>query len=259
MNSIHFILDIGNVLVKVDYKPLVDKLLELEIIQDTCEGYDFINNTAGILDCGLISMRGCLEMYFRGASNRQKDEILDVWESGVLELNYEMIDLWEENINTYYCTLASNISKEHAKVLQSKHSIFNTIESLFSYKYGARKPSQLFYNEIIKLTKLKKRFRSGEYKGALYVDDSIENLKAMYEVWNNKQNMYGELLELTYVNFNLYKHKPKDLIDMIKSLDYGECECIVNSQSNCNLCFTSRPNRWYQPLYDIIISPSDLR
>lgn len=166
-------LDIGNVLVKVETDPFLQKLSEtLNItIPDASR---FIRRFQQLHDLGYTTMEDELKDKFSIKSPFIIANLVNAWNMSIvphLPILTKLNDLRKKyNLEI---ALLSNIGVEHAAMIDDKlkHEGFleNTIRH-FSCFVGARKPSMLFYQSFL--------LQYPQFKGCVYVDDLKENLAA---------------------------------------------------------------------------------
>ena len=197
-----FILDIGNVLVKICYDNLVSEMIGCGFFNNKEQAVDFINSVEGVLCSGIMNERQCLDFAFPRYSKAHKERILDAWRD-VFELNLDMIDFFNDEL----VILASNISEGHVKELKSRHDIFIKKRGCFSCEIGASKPSYMFFEYL-----------SREYaelaggKDVIYIDDKIDNLTAGKKWIMMNRNVHGIL-------FDLEKNTPDELFNFLIESD----------------------------------------
>lgn len=163
-------LDIGNVLVHVNFKPFVEALSKsLNITVEDAEY--FMNRTCKLHDMGLTCMEDELKDHFHIKSQPTLKELLIIWNNSISTnfTIYNKLLTWvlEKDLQV---ALLSNVGLEHAKVMEEILGL-NNIPNLirhFSCQVGARKPNVLYYQSFLHL--------HPEFHGCAYIDDLQENL-----------------------------------------------------------------------------------
>lgn len=172
INSVtHYLaIDVGNVLVHINFKPFVEALSKsLNITIEDAEY--FMNRTCKLHDMGLTCMEDELKDHFHIKSQPTMKELLTIW-NGSISTNYTVYNelcrwIREKNLQV---ALLSNVGLEHTKVMENillLDNIPNLIRH-FSCQVGARKPNFLYYQSFLHL--------HPEFRGCAYVDDLQENL-----------------------------------------------------------------------------------
>lgn len=163
-------LDVGNVLVHINFKPFVEALSKsLNITVEDAEY--FMNRTCKLHDMGLTCMEDELKDHFHIKSQPTMKELLDIWNKSI-STNYNVRDKiaeWAQEKNLRIALL-SNVGLEHAKVMEKilgLDYIPNLIRH-FSCQVGARKPNFLYYQSFLHL--------HPEFRGCAYIDNLQENL-----------------------------------------------------------------------------------
>jgi FMN phosphatase YigB (HAD superfamily) len=166
-------LDIGNVLVSVDFSVFI-KALSRQLNITLEEAEYFMNRTHSLHDMGLTKMSDELHDHFKIKSPIIMDELLSSWNE-VIKPNYIMIDKMLSLMKTHNLKVAlvSNIGLEHAAKMNqilNRGSFFNQCTLHLSCQVGARKPSKLYYQSFL--------MRHPEFSHCAYLDDLRENLDA---------------------------------------------------------------------------------
>lgn len=166
-------LDIGNVLVHVDFSSFLNALSEqLNITLEEAEY--FMNRTHALHDMGLTKMSDELRDHFKIRSPVIMKKLLDVWDS-VLMPEFDMITkmCYLMDCKNLQVALLSNIGLEHSKVmsliLNLRGDFFNKCIKHLSCQVGARKPSKIYYQSFLA--------QHPKFRGAAYLDDLQENLE----------------------------------------------------------------------------------
>ena len=167
-------IDIGNVLVNVDFQRFINKLSKsLNITLE--EANYFMNRTQKLHDLGLTKMSDELHDHYSIKSPIIIDELIEEWNGVITPADY-IIDILLELMDKHDLKIAllSNIGLEHAEqIVQKLHyngKFFGNTIQFFSCYVGARKPSLVYYNTFLQLYP--------EFRGCLYIDDLQENLDA---------------------------------------------------------------------------------
>jgi FMN phosphatase YigB (HAD superfamily) len=164
-------LDVGNVLIDVNFNPFTEALSrQLNITME--DAHYFMNRTCKLHDMGLTCMADELKDHFHIKSQPIIESLLITWNQTISE-NYSMTDKLVEWITEKDVCIAllSNVGLEHAKIMTkifpSNHP---SLIKHFSCQVGARKPNFVYYQSFLQM--------HPEFKGCAYVDDLQENLDA---------------------------------------------------------------------------------
>jgi FMN phosphatase YigB (HAD superfamily) len=164
-------LDVGNVLVHVDFQTFIRALSkQLNISLEDAEY--FMNRTHSLHDMGLTKMSDELRDHFKIHSPVIMEELLKSW-NAVITANHSMVSKMVDLMNDKELKVAllSNVGLEHAvKMSQilSFDDFFNRCTHHLSCQVGARKPSKLYYQSFL--------LQHPEFHGCAYLDDLQENI-----------------------------------------------------------------------------------
>jgi len=166
-------LDIGNVLVNVDFQGFLRKLSKrLNITLE--EALYFMNRSQKLHDLGLTVMKDELIDHLKIRSEVLREELIDDWNNCITPADWmlEKLDTWctEHDLQV---ALLSNVGLEHAVRMSqvlNHNGFFDKAVKHFSCHVGARKPTVLYYQSFLAL--------HPEWKGCPYIDDLQENLDA---------------------------------------------------------------------------------
>jgi len=212
-----YMLDIGNVLVKVDMIPVVSELLKSGLVYTKEEAVNAIMTGSMLVDSNLMTHENFFEMYFTRANPRYKKTICELWKNEILlEIDKDMVDFFSWRFNDVI--FSSNISRAHMKILQSKNLFFKKANPGFSCNIGLCKPSYLFYEYLLKKYdyKLDCHALYSEKKEEIccvYIDDVAENLSAANDVFKNRGFEFGT------IEFNLHSGDKNGLLDFLCELE----------------------------------------
>lgn len=181
-------LDIGNVLVDLNLEPF-RKALSKQMNISKFEADQFLSSTQRAQDVGLTTIREELATHFRIRSEYILDELDSVWLE-VVQPNWDSIMFFEEIMDRFYLKVAllSNIGFEHVEMFNKKLNcspVYTNSIHHFSCEIGCRKPSALFFKTFLDM--------HPEFKGALYLDDVMENVKA-----GTKLGLKGQQFDLNW-------------------------------------------------------------
>lgn len=165
-------LDVGNVLVHVDFVPFVEALSRQLNITVEDANY-FMSRTCRLHDLGLTCMEDELKNHFQIKSQVILKELLGLWNGSIWcnpQMQRKMCE-WSSQKNVKIALL-SNVGLEHVKVMEQILSLdkIPNLVRYFSCQVGARKPTSLYYQSFLQL--------HPEWTGCLYLDDLQENLDA---------------------------------------------------------------------------------
>ncbi|MBI34702.1 MAG: haloacid dehalogenase [Flavobacteriales bacterium] len=205
-NIKNIILDLGGVLINLDYNKVNTKLSELGLSNSFSKAkqIDLIDK----LEEGKISERGFIDEFNRIAkTNHTKDIIIDAWNSILLDFPYERLELLELLGKKYRLFLFSNTNSIHIKkvykILDESYNIKN-LDSYFERIYlsnelGIRKPKPEGFEYILKENNL------SPYN-TLFIDDSPQHITGAKKTgiqceWLNleKENLHESLTRLSLI------------------------------------------------------------
>lgn len=165
-------LDVGNVLVHVDFQHFINAISEqLNITLEEAEY--FMNRTHALHDLGLTKMADELRDHFKIRSPIIMNKLLEVWKV-VIKPEHHMIAKFHGMMKTHNLQVAllSNVGLEHSirmgEILNYGGFFDDSIKHL-SCQVGARKPAKLYYQSFLS--------QHPEFQGAAYLDDLHENLE----------------------------------------------------------------------------------
>lgn len=160
-------LDIGNVLVKVNFDQFIK---EASTYLNISKGdvFTFLERTQKLHDLGLTNIKDELKDHFHIKSEFAVENILNCWNKSLF-LNKDILNYLIQFSKTNHVAILSNIGNEHAAIVKEMFKDLCYIEH-FSCHVGARKPSNLFYQSFL--------LDHPEFKGCLYLDDISANLNA---------------------------------------------------------------------------------
>jgi len=161
--------DIGNVICHFDINKFTTKLSQVTGLNDH-DAYFFMEHLQKTQDIGVTSVAHGLENKFK-LTPGDLEELLTCWNDTIhpndMMLNF-LANLKSEGIKIAFL---SNMGPEHISFLRNAWpEIFaNSIQHI-SCEVGARKPTKLFFQSFC--------LDHDEFRGAVYVDDIEENLRA---------------------------------------------------------------------------------
>lgn len=165
------VFDLGNVLVKIDYKPfLVHTGLEGKFTEE--EVYNLLENPAVAYESGLLSSQ---EFYNETIRKLRIDidyeKFVYAWCSVATDLIENIEGVVSGLARQYPLYLLSNTNELHLNYIKKKFSILENFQRLFlSYKIGAMKPDEEIF-----------RFMLGELEmdpgEIFFTDDKLSNIK----------------------------------------------------------------------------------
>jgi len=178
-------LDIGNVLIKVNFDELINSFSHLNLTKE--EGREFIYDIQKYQDLGITTFDKEIEKkykeslsagFYKKPSNDNLKQIsalfLKLWNESTLFPNVNVISRFYELSEKYGIKIAllSNIGLNHAEIIGNKlgAKFYDSCVKHFSCFVGARKSTDLYYQSFL--------MRRPEFQGAVYVDDLSENLIA---------------------------------------------------------------------------------
>lgn len=166
-------LDIGNVLCHLRQNHFVD-ILSSKLNITTAESIRFLKRFWELHDLGFTRIEDELIDKLGVKSEITLNELTEAW-NGVIVSSRSTINFinWLRSEHEVKIALLSNMGVEHAQLMKTKLSqrdLFNSSIKHLSCEVGARKPSKIYYQSFL--------WENPEFKGCVYVDDLIENLKA---------------------------------------------------------------------------------
>lgn len=165
----HLALDIGNVLCNVDFAKWLAKLKENHGVE-TDDARLFLNRIQPFQDLGHTTMRNELHYHF-GIKPEDSDEALQSWYDAITPHNISLDYLKKFLDAGVRIAILSNIGHEHySNIPNVLGQDINRCLHHMSCEVGQRKPSMLYYQSFLTM--------NPEFKGAIYVDDRPENLRA---------------------------------------------------------------------------------
>ncbi len=177
MNNIKAIVfDLGNVLVKIDYKPfLVHTGLNGKLSEE--EVYNLLEDPAIAYECGKINSH---EFYKEVTRLLQIDidyeKFVHAWCSVATGLVENIDELVNELAQKYPLYLLSNTNELHLHHIKRSYSILENFQRLFvSYKIGVMKPDNKIFQFILDEMEI-------EPKKIFYTDDKIINIESAVSV-----------------------------------------------------------------------------
>lgn len=194
-------LDIGNVLIPINFDSFLNKLSrELNIARS--DAFYFLSRTQKLHDLGITSLVDELRDHFKLRSEPIIEEIVQEW-SDIIYFDNKVLDhinflLSDPDIKV---ALLSNMGLEHSKVLfngpQTKRwaNIFGKSIKFLSCDVGARKPNKLFFQSFL--------MDYPEFRGCVYVDDLQNNL-------NTATNYGFEAIPFDLNDYSVAKNLKKD-------------------------------------------------
>jgi FMN phosphatase YigB (HAD superfamily) len=168
-------LDIGNVLVKTDFKPFLRYLSKtLNITME--ESQNFLNRTQKLHDLGFTRIADELHDHFKIRSPVIIEELMNLWNSSIDTADYifdKLIEISKQR--DLKIALLSNIGFDHVGRFEELmkygyQNFYRDTEKYFSCHVGARKPSLIYYQSFLQL--------HSEFQGCGYIDDLQDNLNA---------------------------------------------------------------------------------
>ena len=202
MENKYICLDIGNVLIKLDFSKFLEDLsYEVNITKN--DANDFLYRIQKDHDIGLIDFKRELTYLFNIKSEVKLEKLLKSWDTTLVysymdfitPLNY-LLD------NNYKIGLLSNIGFEHKQLVNNYiKNINNYIDKNnniirhYSCDVGARKPTKLYFQSFL--------IENPDFKNCLYFDDIEENVEG-----GIRAGFKGKIFNLQTTD--------KSLIDIIK-------------------------------------------
>ena len=177
-------LDLGNVI--FDIIP-ISEFPEIQFPH--LEVRRILDNTNGLMDVGLIDLKGALSIY-----GLNEPSIIDAWNKSVVP-NEKMVN-WIASLKQVDVKIAilSNIGIDHVNYIKEIcPTLFDDCALHLSCEVGAQKPSKIYYQSFL--------MQHPEFKGSFYLDDREENCHS------------GKEFGLNSIQFDLKKFNFKNSIE----------------------------------------------
>ena len=173
MNYKHVALDVGNILVHVNFNTFTEALSKQQNITVEEAGY-FMSRSCALHDMGMTKMEHELHDHFKIRSPLIMKDLLECWNK-VIVPNTIVIDFFNDLSiqNKIEIALVSNVGLEHAiqmERLLDRGGFFRRATKHLSCQVGARKPTKLYYQSFLA--------QFPQFKNCAYLDDMHENLEA---------------------------------------------------------------------------------
>ena len=178
------IFDFGDVFINLDKQatPLGLKKLGLEKWSTQIDSLNFN------FEKGLISKIDFLDGLNNLVPNAKHKEVLDAWNSVLLDFPMYRLKFLEKISKKYQLFLLSNTDSIHINYFKDRNGddfynrFYNCFEKVyFSYDLGMRKPDEEIYNFVTKENNLNP-------KSTLFIDDNFDNIegakKTGLQVWH---------------------------------------------------------------------------
>lgn len=166
------VIDVGNVICKVDPEPFILKLAEIAHISEE-EVWKFFRLGMAEHDLGHISLRDQMIRDFR-VSEVAADFLIDKFWNAILTVDEEMMNALVGMLREGgQIGILSNMGKEHFCLMREKlaplFQFSGQVFPHFSCEVGARKPSKIFFQSFLT--------DHENFRYCLYVDDLWENIE----------------------------------------------------------------------------------
>lgn len=166
------VFDLGNVLVKIDYKPfLVHTGLNGKFTEE--EVYNLLENPAFAYESGKLSSHECYKETIRKLQIEiDYEKFVHAWCSVATGLVENIEEVVSELARQYPLYLLSNTNDLHLHHIRKNFSILENFQRLFlSYKIGAMKPDNEIYRFMLDELEI-------ESEEILFIDDKLSNVKS---------------------------------------------------------------------------------
>lgn len=170
------IFDLGNVLVKIEYKFFL-KNTKLDGIYTESEIYEILAEPAILYEKGIISSR---EFYQRAVKilslKMDYEKFYFAWCSVISDVIDGMELVLNNLAKIYPLYLLSNTNEVHFDYVRNNFNILNYFnENFLSYKIGSIKPEKEIYEYVLKRVKLQPH-------EIFYIDDKLQNVLTAKEL-----------------------------------------------------------------------------
>jgi len=162
--------DVGNVLVKVDFREFFEEFRKLHLRADP---FRFARDIQAPQDIGVETVHTALRSRF-DLPEECIARLVDAWNIAI-EPNQEMLDFVDDlKGKGVEVAVLSNMGSEHATYIRENYPrIFDGNILHLSSEVGARKPTKLYYQSFL--------MQHRRFMGAIFLDDREENLTAAKE------------------------------------------------------------------------------
>ena len=184
MNNIDaLIFDFGGVIINLDYNKPIDEFKKLGIVESK-KLYSKKEQTKlfDSLECGQISEENFLNEIRKKSNTNDSELIKKAWNSILLNIPQERVDLLKKLSSKYKIFLLSNTNSIHLKEIISSYGekkwtnfigLFTDV--YFSNQIGMRKPSEDIFFYVINKNKL-------DVSKTLFIDDSPQHIKTAKKI-----------------------------------------------------------------------------
>ncbi|WP_165779288.1 HAD family hydrolase [Brumimicrobium salinarum] len=199
METKNIILDLGGVILNIDYNKTIEAFKKLGI-KNFQELYTQAQQSEvfDAFEKGLISADEFLDFLKNILpSTVERNQIIDAWNMMLLDLPKERLTFLTTLKQNYNLVLLSNTNTIHldhfAKELKAKHQI-DSLDSFFKKTYfscnmGMRKPDQEIFKEVCKDS----NFNPSE---TIFIDDSIQHVEGAKEAGIKAHHLNTEDLDI---------------------------------------------------------------
>ena len=184
MNNIDaLIFDFGGVIINLDYNKPIDEFKKLGIVESK-KLYSKKEQTKlfDSLECGQISEENFLNEIRKKSNTNDSELIKKAWNSILLNIPQERVDLLKKLSSKYKIFLLSNTNSIHLKEIISSYGekkwtnfigLFTDV--YFSNQIGMRKPNEDIFFYVINKNKL-------DVSKTLFIDDSPQHIKTAKKI-----------------------------------------------------------------------------
>ncbi|MDH3323351.1 MAG: HAD-IA family hydrolase [Flavobacteriaceae bacterium] len=170
----NIIFDLGDIFIDLDHEKSKNELLNLGISQFT----DEMIQINGSYEKGLISTLKFLEYYKIVFSNISEKQLVDSWNSILMDFPKHRLSFLEAISSKYRLFLLSNTNELHIDYFKAQvgYDFYRRFESSFekiyySHEINYRKPEKEAFQMIVVENNL-------EFSETLFVDDQLQNIES---------------------------------------------------------------------------------
>lgn len=207
MNTIkNIVFDLGGVIMNLNVSKTIDEFERLgitNIVNST--GHHYTDSVFYDFEIGKVSEIKFVEKLRSMSSlNPSSEGVKEAWNAMILEIPQEKIDILLNLGKTHRIFLLSNTNSIHQEKflseINSKNNFsFNNLfqEAYYSHEIGLRKPDIEIFNLLLHENNLKA-------EETLFIDDSIDNVRAAEKAGINGWHYLGENLEENAKIYRIY-------------------------------------------------------
>ena len=180
----NLIFDLGGGIINLNVPKTIKEFESIgitDIVNDT--GHHYMDNIFYDFEIGEVSeIEFIKSLKSKSNLNPSDDEIREAWNTMILDIPSDRIDILFRLKNKYNIFLLSNTNSIHQKkfiseVNEENNISFNNLfkKTYYSHEIGIRKPCEELFNYVLKDSKL-------NAEETLFIDDSLDNVRVAEKV-----------------------------------------------------------------------------